>query len=261
MTLSKPAARPGLLVVAAVSICLAACASEPPQGRGSRDRFDGRRADVRVRPPRCGGPALFISPAGEPYRAGADAPSPLAAWFTAADLDHDGRLTRQEFRQDAARFFHVLDVNGDGVIDGSEINRYEHVLAPEILSPLEQERGGAASENGERPAGGGRMGGGRRGGGRRGGGERSESSTSAQGRSGPPQQGAIPYGLIPLAEPVASADGDLDGKVTLAEFLAAADHRFGELDPAGAGALTLDGLPKTPIQGRTWKRGRKPNGD
>ena len=47
---------------------------------------------------------------------------------------------------------------------------------------------------------------------------------------------------------MAGADADVNGKVTLEEFLAAVDRRFARLDPGGAGNLTLAALPKTPIQ-------------
>ena len=117
-----------LFVVLWVSTIVGACASAPPEehergGRGHH-RGSGRTGDGAGR-----GVNLFISPAGQPFRAGADDPYPVAAWFAAADTDHDGRLTRQELRRDAERFFHQLDANGDGVVDGAEINAYEHAVA------------------------------------------------------------------------------------------------------------------------------------
>ena len=45
-----------------------------------------------------------------------------------------------------------------------------------------------------------------------------------------------------------AADLDFNNKVTREEWLAAANRRFGRLDPAGTGAIKLADLPKTPIQ-------------
>jgi hypothetical protein len=67
-------------------------------------------------------------------------------------------------------------------------------------------------------------------------------------------QGAMRFSLIPQAEPVAAADTNFDGKVSLAEFLEAADRHFALLDKDGAGYLTQAGLPKTPVQQMTERR-------
>jgi hypothetical protein len=224
-----------LTVILAISAEVAACASERP-----RERFHHRGPGGEGR----GGAAqLFISPAGKPFRAAPDQPYPVVQWFAAADTDHDGKLTREEFRQDAAAFFNELDINHDGVIDGPEVARYEHVVAPEILGLVPDRSAGQASgagEGGEGHRGG--MGG--RGGGRRGGGGQSGGRTTP----GAVPQGAGLYGLINQPEPVAAADANFDGRITLAEFLEAADRHFATLDTADAGFLTLAGLPQTPAQ-------------
>ena len=54
--------------------------------------------------------------------------------------------------------------------------------------------------------------------------------------------GAAPYELIPDPEPVASTDFAGDGRITLAEFLKAADERFDRLDAKHTGFL-LAGRP------------------
>ena len=51
-----------------------------------------------------------------------------------------------------------------------------------------------------------------------------------------------------VAEPVASADAALDGKITLPEFLGAVDRRFEAVDVKHRGSLSLTDLPKTPVQ-------------
>jgi hypothetical protein len=60
--------------------------------------------------------------------------------------------------------------------------------------------------------------------------------------------GAPEFSLLNISEPVLSADTNFDGKVTLEEFLAAANRRFDALDTDKIGYLTLDGLPRTPEQ-------------
>jgi hypothetical protein len=101
-------------------------------------------APTRGPPP---GPSLFISPCGQPFRAGPGEPYPVGAWFRQADRNGDGRIDRAEFRADAAAFFARLDKNGDGVLDGFEVSDYEADVAPEILGAYRagaSDRGGAA---------------------------------------------------------------------------------------------------------------------
>jgi len=182
--------------------------------------------------PRHGGlPNLFISPFGEPFRSAPGEPYPVIKWFVGADLNHDGRIDRDEFRHDGERFFRRLDTNHDGVIDGFEISAYEQAIAPEILPRLE---GLTAQEGWTRGLGG------------RGDPARSDRRASKAG--GGLTQGAGLFSLLDEEEPVAAADADLDGRVTLAEFRAAADRRFDALDPSRNGFLTRTGLPKTPVE-------------
>jgi len=117
-------------------LSLSACASGPP------DRPDGRGPGSpppgMERPPgRASAPGdrpqLFISPAGEPFRAPAGAPYPVQLWFEGADTNHDAALSRDEFVADAARFFATLDADHDGVVDGFEVSTYEKTIVPEIL--------------------------------------------------------------------------------------------------------------------------------
>ena len=77
-----------------------------------------------------GGPQLFISPAGEPFRAPPGAPYPVVDWFNGADANHDGALSRDEFVADSVRFFNVLDMDHNGVLDGFEVSNYENHVAP-----------------------------------------------------------------------------------------------------------------------------------
>jgi hypothetical protein len=218
-------------MVAALALSLAACVSEPPRrdGRHHGGPAPGGEAHLRH--------GLFISPSGEPFRGG----DGLAVWFAQADTDHDGSISRAEFEADAERFFHRLDANGDGVIDGFEINAYEQTIAPEITA-LEGERPpGAQSGEGPRRGGGGMGGGGRRGGGmgRHGGGM---GGAPAGRPAGAGREGAARYSLINEPEPVANADENVDGKVSLEEWRHATLRRFNLLDKGKTGRLTLEAL-------------------
>jgi Ca2+-binding EF-hand superfamily protein len=165
-------------------------------------------------------PKLFLSPCGEPFRQGPDDPDPLKAWFDQADTDHDGSIDRAEFRADAVRFFKKLDENGDGVIDGFEAADYESKIAPELGEWAE---GRFPGEFGAGPH-------------------------RRPGRSGAAKRGATRGAargiaqLIDEPEPVTGADFNLDSRITLAEWIRAADQRFDILDSAKTGRLTLDAL-------------------
>ena len=251
------------------ALCLGACASGPPQdgprgdwGKAPRPRPPGE--GEAGGPPRRVHPQLFISPAGEPFRAEPGAPYPVAAWFAGADADHDGALTRDEFVADSLRFFDRLDNDHNGVIDGFEVSAYETQVAPEILQGFQGD-GGGRGEGG--PPGGGRRGGrggppGGGGGGPPGGGigfagqddGPSDGGEVRRKRGGSPMggmlQGATPYSLLAEPEPVMASDGDFDRRITRAEATKAAKARFALLDTDGDGRLLLADLPRTPLQAR-----------
>ncbi|MEO6341420.1 MAG: EF-hand domain-containing protein [Caulobacteraceae bacterium] len=214
------------LTYALALACLTACASDEPR-RGDPPSGDGPR---QVN--------LFISPAGQPFRGKPGEPYPVTTWFAAADRDHDGRLSREEFRQDADGFFRILDANHDGVIDGFEVADYERVIAPEILPRLGGLRAGEGMDlrlDKDRGRGGfdGGDGGGRQ--------QRAVASDRML-------QGAGLFGLVADPEPVSAADADLSGKITAEEWRLITDRRFTALDKTSLGYLTLDLLPKTPAQ-------------
>ncbi|MDO9473913.1 MAG: hypothetical protein Q7J28_12725 [Caulobacter sp.] len=198
---------------------------------------------------------VFVSPAGEPFRAPMDGPYPSAEWFARADTDRDGVLTITEFTADALSFFDRIDANSDGIVDGFENADYERDVAPEITGVLRRPEvrrpgllgGWRAPSRGDVMWG--------------------RSPMLAPGgrgdRAPPRRQGAAQYGLLNEPHPVRAADHDFDGKVTRAEAEAAARRRFGLLDGDRDGRLTVEGLPRTPAQtafGETMAppAGRKP---
>lgn len=242
-----PARRPpspsGLVLALAFAAGLAGCAGGDPEGGAV---VAPGRAHGPLRPL----PNVFISPAGEPYRAAGGAPYPVATWFAHANTNHDGKLTRAQFDADAMAFFHQLDENHDGVIDGLEVQDYEQKIAPEILPQIDDLRAGEgmdaslsfdpqADEDNRHDR---------------------KSSGLAQSRPIAPRgvgvQGAGVYSFLNTPEPVSAADASFDGRITAAEFQAAVERRFEQLDKAGRGYLTLDSLPRTPVQELIDKRAK-----
>lgn len=190
-------------------------------------------------PPRRFGPwpegmgprlSLFVSPAGEPFRATPGGAPPIAAWFAGADADGDGALRYAEFQADFRRWFAALDADHDGELAPAEVTRYETEILPEMASSR------AGSGFAGRRGGGGM--GGRPRGRRPGGGMWGGGMNMAGGLPG----GAARFGLLAIPHPIMSADSDFNRGVSRAEFDRAAATRFNLLDEAHIGRLTLAGL-------------------
>lgn len=225
-------------------LAFAAACADPPPPPGDPTAFGGSRAPGEgFGGPHTGGLNVFISPSGEPFRGGRDDPYASAAWFARADTNHDGRLTLTEFRADAQRAFALYDTNGDGVIDGFEIQHYEQAIAPEILPRIDGLRAGEGMDDSLFK---GRGGGARHG--RSGGPSGGGGSSRRQVAGDRQEQGAGLYAILAEPEPLTAADSDLSGTVTRAEWMARTDRRFALLDTAGRGYLTLADLPKTQAQ-------------
>jgi hypothetical protein len=176
---------------------------------------------------------IFFSPSGEPFRGGDKDDYAVALWFAKADANHDGVLSRAEFRADANRFFAVVDVNHDGKVDAFEVKNYETRIAPEVLARSFDTSGVTDSDAPRdiQPHNDTRLG-----------------TTGSQINDGQNRQGAGFFSFLNEPEPISAADIDFNSKVTREEWLAATNRRFGRLDPNGTGALKLGDLPKTPIQ-------------
>lgn len=174
-------------------------------------------------------PNLFLSPAGEPFRAAEDAPYPVGTWFGRADTDADGVMTVTEFEADALRFFAALDTDKDGRLNNLEQVAYETEVAPEILVAAPPVRRA-------RPA------------------DRRSVGTMISPKGAkklPPhltRKGAGRYGLLNEPQPVAAADTDFNAIITREEWSQAARRRFTRLDNDGNRQIRLEELPVTPAQ-------------
>jgi hypothetical protein len=217
---------------------------------------------------------VFISPPGRPFRAKADAPYPVIEWFKLADANGDGKIDHAEFLADSMAFFKFLDRNGDGVISPQEIAYYEQRIAPEVLG-MRVEVGGRGTATvakpllrrtqgipgGQGPGGEGSF----RPGGASGPGTTVDPGAGQdQGPDSDPRSkpydasgaGASPYSFFDEPEPVAAADINFRGLIQKSDFIRLAEAHFANLDNRHLGYLTLDTLPKTPVQ-RRLERGRR----
>ncbi|WP_084582809.1 EF-hand domain-containing protein [Sphingomonas azotifigens] len=171
--------------------------------------------------PPPGGPrprGLFVSPMGEPFRGTIDGKAPQDAWFDAADTNHDGALTLDEFRADAMRWFKILDRKGDGEIDPADIEYYETVLAPEARGGGFEMGGPTMGDDGQVKA-------------------ADIGSTRVM-------SGLARFNYLGSPEPVTAADTGLNGGVSTIEFLSAAKRRFDLLDTNHDGKITKAELPE-----------------
>jgi hypothetical protein len=171
----------------------------------------------------------FLSPMGEPFRSDRPAADHVGTWFAAADRDGDRALTPTEMREDAARFFGLLDTDRDGELEMAEIGRYENEIAPEVQIGLQMRSTGVGDWRG---------------------GRRKRVIVHEKGLDG-----AGRYSFLNIPHPVMAADFDMNRGVSREEFAQAADQRFALLDKDRDGRLARAELPPLP-QARSRRLGR-----
>ncbi|HWU48811.1 MAG TPA: EF-hand domain-containing protein [Asticcacaulis sp.] len=177
------------------------------------------------------GQQVFFSPSGQPFRAAPGKPYPTMDWFNAADADHDGKISHDEFVADAMRFFDALDLNHDGYINSPENTRYENQVAPEIqlMDPrIQQPKVIQHDYDADMDA--------------------NQDQEPNGGKYIKQIVGASQYGLIDEPQPIRAADANFDFRVSKDEWLAASNQRFAILDRNRDGFITANELPQTPAQ-------------
>lgn len=175
------------------------------------------------------GGLIFISPSGQPFRAAPGGAYPVADWFAIVDANHDGKISSDEFNADAGHFFGALDVNGDGYISSAENTRYESQVAPEIthMDPrIDQPKDHTIDPDPDMDA------------------DPNGDKTHYIKQI----IGAAQYGLMDEPQPIRAADANFDFRVSHSEWVDATSQRFTILDHNGDGFITMDELPKTPLQ-------------
>ncbi|MDI7775316.1 EF-hand domain-containing protein [Asticcacaulis sp. EMRT-3] len=174
---------------------------------------------------------VFFSPSGQPFRASAGKPYPVMEWFNAADTNHDGKISQDEFVTDAQNFFAELDVNHDGYISSPENSRYESIIAPEIQHVDPRIQQPKVLHHDYDPD----M-------------DTSQDDSPNGGKYVKQILGASQYSLIDEPQPIRAADADFDFRVSAEEWLTATHQRFAILDRNHDGFITPDELAKTPAQ-------------
>ena len=186
---------------------------------------------------------IFVSPSGKPYR-NTEGPYPSAAWFAEADVNGDGKLTALEMALDAQVFFETLDKDGNGSINGAEIERYEVEIAPEVgVARGRAPNPGANAETGRVPG--------------------VDPNLTIRETGSKPSTARVPaaiqreiprgagwFSFFNVPQPILRADTDLNGIVTASEHRRWVQEQFSGLDSEKRGYLTYQELPETPIQKR-----------
>lgn len=170
---------------------------------------------------------LFVAPDGKPFRGQPGQPYPSATWFAAADADHDGKLTKAEYKADFIAYFDTLDTDHDGEITPPEIENYEGKILPEVSMTGGGFAGYAYNQATDQ-----------------GGGDSGDAPKA------PPLRpsGAAFFGFFGSPQPLLPMDTNFNRGISRAEYAAAADKTWKALNPAGRPWLLITDLPKTMAQ-------------
>lgn len=198
--------------------------------------FSATTAGAQSKPPKGSVPkagSVYVSVMGEPFRATDEQKDPFERWFSQADENQDGFITRIELQNDADYFFAALDKNDDKVIDGEEMDHYEERVAPSTVRAVGSNLGAYArySPNGPAP------------------GRPDEIPIRLEGmaesKSRIKKSSSSPTVYANVPQPVALADANLDRRVTVAEFRGTAGKRFSRYDVDHDGRLSPKELKAT----------------
>ncbi len=149
----------------------------------------------------------------------------MALWFDRLDSSHTGRVTLAQLQADAERQFKLMDLRHDGKVTAEELSTYRLKLMGgqyvSVSTPDQKDTIERIDEDDDGP-------------------------DTARGRRGPSgresdsrkQVDAFAALTTDQPDPVMSADGDLDGSVTMEEFRALVAQNFAEFDKDHAGYVT-----------------------
>ena len=158
---------------------------------------------------------MLYSPNGEPLNGGTlgrpTCQEALSKWFDRVDTTHAGTISSNEFLTDTRLQFQRMDIDHNGYLVSEEIERFRQPYRQQTAAEQPVQKPKNDASQGKRSHGG------------RNGGNHEEEDAGDN-----------------TADPVMSADANLDFKVTLDEFMAYAQKQFFALDSNHIGTITKE---------------------
>ena len=170
--------------------------------------------------PRAKSLETIYSPNGEPLNGGPlghpacrDA---IAGWFTRVDVNRDGMVDLDEFLADTRHQFAAMDLAKDGEITAAELSTYRAPYEATLSLGPQDDFGAPTTATTRRSR---------------------RQRGNSMGISRPGRKGDVPSDA---ADPVMSADVNLNFRVTLSDFVTYKTKEFTQMDVKHTGRLTLD---------------------